>query len=248
MKKVIVLTSCLLFLCCCVGSLPLIIPPITPTKKYEKSYELEKTYNTRTGSTMLTVHNAYVYPAYRPKYTYQPPHVVIFPSSGPGKRIEMPPLKPDQKWTVFRQHKGHYFIYLRKYYGRFGIEIKPNGELGHKKAWIGRGGRAIQSPWILPSPPQLFEKAEDSLVKMYGDSFKAELIYTGKMNNIITIRYREYIDSMAREAFYQDLRYDLSEGDEISFKSLEIKVLGATNNQITFQVLDDGGLPWVPRE
>lgn len=221
---------------------------ISPTQKYGKSYKLEKIYNTDTGSTMLMVYNAYAYPAYRPKYTYQPSPVASPWGRPPYNLREVPPLKPDQKWDACHQHKRNYVIYLHKYYGLFGIEIKPNGELGNKKAWIHReGSRAIQNPWILPNPPQLFEKDEDRLVPMHKGSFKAELIYTGKMNNIITICYREYIDHMARPAFYQDLRYDLSEGDEISFKSLKIKVLEATNKQITFQVLDDGSLPWVPR-
>jgi len=51
---------------------------------------------------------------------------------------------------------------------------------------------------------------------------------------------------MARPAFFQDLKYDLSEGNDIKFKSLKIKVLEATNSKISFQVIDDGGLPWVP--
>ncbi len=84
------------------------------------------------------------------------------------------------------------------------------------------------------------------MIESYTNSFKAELIYTGKMGNVVTISYREYVNDMARPAFYQDLRYDLGEGNDITFKSLKINIIEATNSKISFQVLDDGGLPWVP--
>ncbi|MEW5801088.1 MAG: hypothetical protein AB1847_03180 [bacterium] len=93
-----------------------------------------------------------------------------------------------------------------------------------------------------PPTLQLFEEVDGDIIEYHEGSFKAELIYTGKMDNIIRISYREYIDNMARPAFSQELRYDLSEGNEISFQSLRMKVLEATNTKITIQVID-GELP-----
>jgi hypothetical protein len=67
-------------------------------------------------------------------------------------------------------------------------------------------------------------------------SYKHELIYNGKSKDTIRISYREYINDMARPAFYQDLTYDLLESQEIAFRDLRIEVLEATNSAIKFIV------------
>jgi len=69
------------------------------------------------------------------------------------------------------------------------------------------------------------------------DSFKEELIYTGRSDNIINVSYREYKQNFARPAFYQELHYDLGKSNIIVFRNYRIKVLDANNEQITFKVL-----------
>jgi len=69
------------------------------------------------------------------------------------------------------------------------------------------------------------------------DSFKEELIYTGRSGNIINVSYREYKQNFARPAFYQELHYDFGASDIIVFRNYRIKVLDANNEQITFKVL-----------
>ena len=83
--------------------------------------------------------------------------------------------------------------------------------------------------------------------QIHDGSFKAELIYTGITGNTISISYREFVDNLSRPAFDHELTYDLNESDEITFRSLKIRVLKADNAKIRFEVIDDGGLPWVPR-
>lgn len=58
--------------------------------------------------------------------------------------------------------------------------------------------------------------------------------------------YREYANDIIRPAFTLDLEYDLEESNTITFRSLEMEVVDATNTSITFVVVDDGGLPWLP--
>ncbi|HAX99587.1 MAG TPA: hypothetical protein DCY12_12060 [Candidatus Atribacteria bacterium] len=53
---------------------------------------------------------------------------------------------------------------------------------------------------------------------------------------------------LARPAFYQELTYDLDQSGIIQFKSLKIRVLHADNSKIKFIVVDDGGLPWMPKK
>jgi len=73
--------------------------------------------------------------------------------------------------------------------------------------------------------------------KIYKEgSIRKELIYNGKTKDNIKLAYREYKDDLARQAFYQDLAYDLSESKVIGFRSMKIEVVEATNTSIKFIV------------
>lgn len=69
------------------------------------------------------------------------------------------------------------------------------------------------------------------------DYFKQEIIYNGKAGNTLKLSYREYVNSMARPAFSQDLQYDLSESNVIGFKGVRIEIIKADNVSISFKVL-----------
>lgn len=69
------------------------------------------------------------------------------------------------------------------------------------------------------------------------DSFKRELVYTGISQNTISVLYREYMDDMARPAFSQELKYDLSQGDIIGFKGSRFQVIKANNTSIKYKVI-----------
>jgi hypothetical protein len=67
--------------------------------------------------------------------------------------------------------------------------------------------------------------------------FKRELVYTGVSKNIITILYREYSEGIARPAFSQELKYDLSEGRIVGFKGARFEVIKATNTGLTYKAI-----------
>jgi len=69
------------------------------------------------------------------------------------------------------------------------------------------------------------------------DSFRQEFIYNGKVDNNIKFIYREFSSNMNRFAFQQDVQYDLNESNIIGFKELEIEIIEATNQSITYRVL-----------
>lgn len=73
------------------------------------------------------------------------------------------------------------------------------------------------------------------------NSFKYEALYQGKITNKVKISYREYKDNMARPAFTQDIEYELEKDGTaiVGFKGLRIKVLKATNMDITYKVIKD---------
>ena len=48
--------------------------------------------------------------------------------------------------------------------------------------------------------------------KRYSEDFyRKELIYSGRSGNTIEISYREFRGGLAAQAFYQNIKYDLSE-------------------------------------
>jgi hypothetical protein len=71
------------------------------------------------------------------------------------------------------------------------------------------------------------------------DSTKQELIYTGRSGNTINVSYREYLQDFVRPAFFQELRYDLSQSDIIVFRNYRIQVLEANNEFMRYKVLAD---------
>lgn len=69
------------------------------------------------------------------------------------------------------------------------------------------------------------------------DSFKVELLYTGKSANDVFLSYREFKNNLARPAFTQNLRYDVSSDKVIGFRKLRLEVLEATNTNIRYRLL-----------
>jgi len=72
-------------------------------------------------------------------------------------------------------------------------------------------------------------------------SMRKEILYNGKSKDTIKITYREYINDMARPAFYQDLNYDLNESNVIGFRGTQIEIIAATNSDIKFKVIKKNG-------
>lgn len=69
---------------------------------------------------------------------------------------------------------------------------------------------------------------------------KFELLYQGIFNGTLKITYREYIDSLARPAFFQEVNYTLNPNGitNISFRRADIDVIEANNNGITYRIKD----------
>jgi len=81
-------------------------------------------------------------------------------------------------------------------------------------------------------------EVQDAIYESWGkDSFKRELVYSGVSQNTISILYREFINDMARPAFSQELKYDLSQGKAIGYKGARFEVIRANNTGIVYKVL-----------
>ncbi|WP_208623262.1 hypothetical protein [Vibrio hangzhouensis] len=68
-------------------------------------------------------------------------------------------------------------------------------------------------------------------------SFQQTLIYNGSVGNKINISYREFSDGTARNAFTNNVEYDMDKSNLISYKGAQLKVLNYDNTSIKFKVL-----------
>lgn len=89
------------------------------------------------------------------------------------------------------------------------------------------------------------------------DRFEKQFIYSGKAGSVVKFSYREFAGkatfnedsifagptseagSLARPAFTQEVQYDLNDGDTIAFQSMRLRVVNATNSEITVEVLSE---------
>jgi hypothetical protein len=86
-----------------------------------------------------------------------------------------------------------------------------------------------------------------------GDYLQEELIYSGKSGQTLKAIYREFIGDFVgspygnsgwriKQAFTQELQYDLDSSSIIGFGSMQIEIVEATNSSITIKVISDDGL------
>ena len=162
------------------------IQTVSPSHCRKKSYELKTSYVTVVGKPMLSIYNTDIFPAYKAKYTYQPPYIYI---RGDKLCEQMPLITPEQKWRfLYRRAKGNYVIYSDNYNKLagtektpLGIEITPAGKLADEEAWVHTHTpvqRAVQALWDVPKP-QLFEKTEDYVKEAENPEIKSDApVYT----------------------------------------------------------------------
>lgn len=71
------------------------------------------------------------------------------------------------------------------------------------------------------------------------NDFQQTLIYSGRVGEKIKISYREFSNSMARDAFTNDAEYDLSQSNIIAYKGARVEVLEANNQEIKYRVISN---------
>jgi len=63
-------------------------------------------------------------------------------------------------------------------------------------------------------------------------------MYEGVSNKSLRLAYREYINDLARPAFFQSVNYDIASLPEtIAFRSVRVEVISANNEAIEYRVL-----------
>lgn len=102
--------------------------------------------------------------------------------------------------------------------------VDQKGSVEKVKTWVG----------ILNSPNGW--KVEERYSQ---DFIRKELLYSGKSGNTIEVSYREFRGGFAAPAFFQNLKYDLTESDIIRFQRFSIEIIQADNQTIRYKILDD---------
>jgi hypothetical protein len=206
---------------------------VGPERVQKANYELREVRSATVGEPIFSVQVVPQRPTYVVSQRYEPPRPALLES----KRA---PLVPGMIFTATARYpNGDLLLHSRTYDAMLGVRVQASG---------------VPVGWVLPSGEQasraawtrqpLFEKADDGIPQE--GAFRAEMLYSGLTGSTLRATYREFKDDFARPAFFQELQYELSESRTISYKSIRIEVLDATNMRLEYRVLDDGGLPWLP--
>ena len=111
--------------------------------------------------------------------------------------------------------------------------LDSNGDNRFETLWVAPG--AIGFTYDLEPPIQY----RTGQITGNASGYKYELLYQGIDGDTLRVGYREYVDSLARPAFAQELTYPLASDaeTEIRFKSVRIEVISADASEVAYRVL-----------
>ena len=213
---------------------------VSPSSDVERSYELGAVETASTGTAMIEAGRVFTVPTYSPTRPFAPPDI----NSGVGRGTRFDTVSVDTYWEVRRDVDGGYFLVPPSSYIGTNplLHISDNGKI--QDGWVREDGtQRPQDDEAWPSG-QAFERTEP--IPKEG-SFEFEILYAGRQDQTLRLTYREYLDGLQRPDYTQRLTYNLVESDTITFRSIEMEVRKASNSQIRFRVLEDSGLPWLPK-
>lgn len=127
----------------------------------------------------------------------------------------------------------------------WGILCDDSGNIFHD-ALYNEFYKMLFYPTIMTMSPAACKISETQITATYKNVtlrdpiLSYELIYTGKNDVSLNFLYREYTGKdFARPAFTQNLTYQAN-ANQIRFKDYVFKIHKATNEQITYTILEDG--------
>ncbi len=100
----------------------------------------------------------------------------------------------------------------------------------------------LNKPLVANVGDPLVQWSDSTFAVVSTTLIERELLYSGRTGNVVRLQYRESGMTnggmmVARQPFYQELTYDLSQSPEITFRDIKLRVDGADSNQIRFVVL-----------
>jgi len=79
----------------------------------------------------------------------------------------------------------------------------------------------------------------ETKVTTVSTNFIQEIIYNGKVSNDLKFIYREFESELIRPAYTQEVQYDANESKIIRFKDLQIEIIKADNQKITYKLISN---------
>lgn len=83
-----------------------------------------------------------------------------------------------------------------------------------------------------------FEVLEDRLCSD-PTSFQQVIEYNGRAGKVLNFTYREFSRDHMRSAYTTNFTMDLNNGNEITYKGARLRILDASNEKITYQVISN---------
>lgn len=233
-KNCIILIS---FLFCSIGCAGFEITPIVGERVITRNYSLGETNNVSTGNAIIRIASGYNVPLFSPKMTHK------IADLNAKKKLKIEQFDPSQKWHArYQTSLGGLVIVNPEYSESLGVHIRKPVD----KDWgVGKGWIDLNT--LTPLPDQYWGNIFRGRLLFKRIFFRVELIYSGVSQNTIHLTYREFIDELARPAFFQSLVYDLDQSKQINFKGISLEIFEATNSVLTFKVVEEGELRWVPQ-
>ena len=236
-----------------------------------RNYTAGETYQASPGEIVIEVGSAAKHQTFVPKAKHEIEVREDSDVSGFAlQEIEIQlHLSPEQRWNVLYQTPGDNGIIIEHSSGgpsasevkkgllkvaKVQIHLVPEAEQNWR---VGKGiiekvhGVILTKLYMQPLQQEewwkdvLFQRGEDEI---HRGAFTAELIYLGISGDTLRIGYKEFINNAARPSFFQDLTFDLSRSQDIRFKDITMEIIEATNTIITFKVIGDEGLAWIPEQ
>ncbi len=96
----------------------------------------------------------------------------------------------------------------------------------------------VSTPFVVEAA--CYENGDPQEISRSIDSpqdFQQTLIYSGSNGSVIYVSYREFTGGMARDAFSNNVEYDMAKSNIIRYKGAEIEVIKYDNRSINYKVL-----------
>ncbi|MFT5207341.1 MAG: hypothetical protein ACI9CF_001093 [Candidatus Omnitrophota bacterium] len=198
---------------------------ITPHKEYNHDWPVNSVRTVDLGTAVV---------ARGEIYTYAAMDLQNDVSFGDGfflKKFTVPAgeliaKKEDDKWT-------HYFAEDFTIYDS-GFTSSGPGGLKINKTDADQIRIFWQSLTVKPSPKPIYSLKRVNATNKPG--IRKELIYNGRVGDNVKFIYREITNNLSNKPFSQEVEYDITESNFISFKGAQIEVQNATERTITYKV------------
>lgn len=212
-------------------------PTVSDERVVDRSYQLGKEQSVFVGGTLARVKDYILQKTTRQGAMHASTDFSLFlPPIGPTLRVSTKQpialsgttIREGAEYRTVKLPGQPYIDFLITADGRF--EGSGINAMGARMGWN-----------YTPDPISVVLRPDTSTSTISESGYlNFELIYSGVTKDSIRLLYREYTQrDLVRPAFTQDLVYE-RDSSTIRFRTMLIKVLQATGEQLRFVVLEDG--------